>query len=96
MSEMQNQAETQMLALSTDRLMPRVQRIGSQEVEITFLGPNTHGQPTWIMWNAKEPYLIGMLMQGKMGYHFEQRTSGGVDRLENLSLSRVQRMLGGS
>ncbi|MBC9943848.1 hypothetical protein ICL81_04815 [Leucobacter sp. cx-328] len=95
MSEMQNRAENQVLALSTDRLQPRIQRIGSQDIEITFLGPNTNGQPTWIMWNANEPHLIGMLMQGKMGYHFEQRTSVGVDRFENMSLNRVQRVLGG-
>ena len=83
------------VALSTDRLTPHVQRIGSQEIEFTFLGPNAAGQPTWIMWNSNEPYLIGMLSQGKMGYHFEQRTSTGVLFHENISLSRVQRALGG-
>lgn len=94
MNEVQPQSEG-IVALSTDRLIPHVQRIGQMEIEVTFLGPNTHGQPTWIMWNADEPYLIGMLSQGRMGYHFEQRTGSGVQRLENISLNRVQRALGG-
>ena len=83
------------VALSTERLTPQIQRIGQSEIEFTFLGPNVHGQPTWIMWNPDEPHLIGMLSQGRMGYHFEQRTGGGVQRLENISLNRVQRALGG-
>ncbi|GAA1571802.1 hypothetical protein ACIFOC_01118 [Leucobacter aridicollis] len=94
MSEVQRQGE-KVLALPTDRLMPHIQRFGQQAIEFTFLGPNMQGQPTWIMWNANEPYLIGMLSQGKMGYHFEQRTGDGVQRLENISLNRVQRALGG-
>ena len=88
------QQEEAVVALSTERLTPRIQKIGSQEIEITFLGPNAAGQPTWIMWNANEPFLIGMLSQGKMGYHFEQRTSSGVQKLENISLNRVRRALG--
>lgn len=94
MSEVQQQSGG-IVALSTDRLTPHIQRIGSQDIEFTFLGPNLHGQPTWIMWNSSEPHLIGMLSQGKMGYHFEQRTGSGVQRLENISLNRVQRALGG-
>lgn len=94
MDERKPQSEG-VVALSTDRLVPQVQRIGQLEIELTFLGPNMHGQPTWIMWNASEPYLIGMLSQGRMGYHFEQRTDSGVQRLENISLNRVQRALGG-
>ncbi|KAM9862986.1 hypothetical protein ACI1US_01124 [Leucobacter sp. BZR 635] len=94
MSEVQRQGE-KVLALPTDRLMPNIQRFGKQAIEFTFLGPNIHGQPTWIMWNASEPNFIGMLSQGKMGYHFEQRTGDGVHRLENISLNRVQRALGG-
>ena len=94
MSEVQQQSGG-IVALSTERLTPHIQRIGTQEIEVTFLGPNIHGQPTWIMWNSKEPHLIGMLSQGKMGYHFEQRTGRGVQRLENISLNRVQRALGG-
>lgn len=93
MNELQQQDDA-VVALSTDRLMPHVQQIGSQQIEITFLGPNAAGQPTWIMWNPKEPTLIGMLSQGKMGYHFEQRTGSGVQRLENISLNRVRRALG--
>ncbi|GAA1626162.1 hypothetical protein [Leucobacter chromiireducens] len=94
MSEMQH-AGTGGVALSKDVLAPSVQRIGRRDIEITFLGTNSAGQPTWIMWNADEPYLIGMLSQGKMGYRFEQRTSSGAMVHENISLSRVQRALGG-
>lgn len=94
MNEVRRQDE-KVLALPTDRLVPNLQRFGQQTIEFTFLGPNIHGQPTWIMWNASEPHLIGMLSQGKMGYHFEQRTGEGVQRLENISLNRVQRALGG-
>lgn len=94
MSEMQ-QSENGGVALSKNKLMPDVQRIGSRDIEITYLGKNADGLPTWIMWNAAEPMLMGMLRQGKMGYHFEQRTSSGVLLLENISLSRVQRALGG-
>ncbi|MBL3686264.1 hypothetical protein D3248_04760 [Leucobacter zeae] len=94
MSEVQ-QSSKGGVALSRDALSPDVQLIGSREIEVTFLGTNAYGQPTWIMWNASEPYLIGMLSQGKMGYHFEQRTSSGVLLHENISLSRVQRALGG-
>lgn len=83
------------VALSTERLAPYTQRFGQHEIEFTFLGPNALGQPTWILWNSSEPHLIGMLSQGKMGYHFEQRTGVGVQRLENISLNRVQRALGG-
>lgn len=94
MSEMQ-QGASGGVALLRDTLMPSVQRIGNRDIEITFLGTNAFGQPTWIMWNASEPHLIGMLCQGKMGYNFEQRTSSGVMLHENISLSRVQRALGG-
>lgn len=75
--------------------MPSMQRIGARDIEITFLGPNAQGQPTWVMWNASEPHLIGLLSQGRIGYHFEQRTSSGVFVHENISLARVQRALGG-
>ena len=94
MSEMQ-QAGHGSVALSTDRLMPRVQRIGNRDIEITFLGKNAAGLPTWIMWSASEPHLIGLLSQGRMGYNLEQSTSSGVMLQENISLSRVQRALGG-
>lgn len=94
MSEVQ-QTGSAIVALSTDRLMPRVQRIGDRDIEITFLGPNANGLPTWIMWNADEPHLIGMLSQGKIGYNFEQRTSSGVLVHEGITLNRVQRALGG-
>lgn len=94
MSEMQ-QPGNGSVALSTDRLMPSVQRIGNRDIEVTFLGKNSSGMPTWIMWNATEPHLIGMLCQGRMGYNFEQSTSSGVMLHENISLSRVQRALGG-
>lgn len=94
MTEMQ-QTGNGAVALTRETLRPGVQRIGRRDIEITYLGENAYGQPTWIMWNADEPYLIGLLCQGKMGYHFEQRTSSGVMLHENISLSRVQRALGG-
>lgn len=94
MTEMQ-QARNDVVALSTERLMPTVQRIGARDIEFTFLGPNSDGQPTWVMWNANEPYLIGVLRQGKIGYTFEQRTTDGPLLLEGISLQRVQRALGG-
>lgn len=94
MSEMQ-QTGSGGVALSRETLSPSVQRIGSRDIEFTYLGTNADGQPTWIMWAPSEPYLIGMLCQGRMGYHFEQRTSTGVLLHENISLSRVQRALGG-
>lgn len=94
MSEMQ-QTGSDIVALSTERLMPTVQRIGSRDIEFTFLGPNTKGQPTWVMWNAEDPYLLGMLSQGKIGYTFEQMTTAGPQVHEGISLSRVQRALEG-
>lgn len=94
MSEMQ-QSGNGGVALSRDALAPSVQRIGQRDIEFTYLGLNAQGQPSWIMWNPAEPYLLGMLRQGRMGYHFEQRTSTGVLVHENISLSRVQRALGG-
>lgn len=83
------------VTLSTRALVPSVQRVGSREIEVTYLGNNTHGQPTWVLWNSSEPFLIGMLVQGKLGFTFEQRTSSGVMLHENISLQRVQRALGG-
>lgn len=94
MNDMEQTGE-QVVALSRERLMPTVQRIGGRSIEFTFLGPNASGQPTWIMWNSEEPYLIGMLCQGKLGYTFEQRTTDGPRILEGISLLRVQRALGG-
>lgn len=83
------------VTLSTRAMVPSTQRVGSREIEVTFLGNNTHGQPTWLLWNPLEPYLIGMLVQGKLGFNFEQRTDQGVMLHENISLQRVQRALGG-
>lgn len=94
MSEMQETGNGG-VALSRDALMPSVQRIGGRDIEVTFLGRNAQGQPTWILWNATDPYLIGMLCQGKMGFNFEQRTTSGVMLHENVTLNRVQRALGG-
>ena len=78
----------------TQRLVPVKERLGDREIEVTFLGNNANGEPTWILWNAREPLLIGVLRQGKIGYTFEQRTSVGPMIHENLSKPRVQRMLG--
>ncbi len=78
----------------TQRLVPVLQRMGDREIEVTFLGDNARGEPTWVLWNPKEPLLIGVLRQGDLGYTFEQRTSVGPMVHENLSGQRVQRMLG--
>lgn len=94
MSEMQHQ-ENGSVALSTEHLMPAVQRIGAREIEVTFLGKNDAGQPTWMLWDAAQPHLIALLSQGRMGYHLEQRTNYGVMMQENISLTRVQRAIGG-
>lgn len=94
MSEMQ-QSGDEVLTLSTRAMVPTVQRFGSREIEITFLGNNAHGQPTWILWNPNEPYLIGLLRQGKLGFTFEQRTGQGVMLHEGISLSRLQRAISG-
>lgn len=92
MSELQQSDE---VTLSTRAMVPSVQRIGNREIEITFLGNNAQGQPTWLLWNPLEPYLVGMLVQGKLGFTFEQRTGQGVMLHENISLQRVQRALVG-
>ncbi|MGO1435103.1 MAG: hypothetical protein ACTJFR_03790 [Canibacter sp.] len=78
----------------TQRLVPVKERLGEREIEVTFLGNNAQGEPTWILWNVNDPLLIGVLRQGKIGYTFEQRTSVGPLIHENLSKPRVQRMLG--
>ncbi|NLB46389.1 MAG: hypothetical protein GX814_01310 [Microbacteriaceae bacterium] len=92
MSQVQQSGE---VTLSTRAMVPSMQRVGNREIEVTFLGNNTHGQPTWVLWNPNEPYLIGMLIQGKLGFDFEQRTDSGVMLHENISLQRVQRALAG-
>lgn len=94
MSELQHQGED-VVALTEAELLPAHQQIGSNDIEITFLGVNASGERTWIMWNKRDPYLLGMLRQSKLGYHFEQRTSSGVMYQENISLQRVRRALGG-
>ena len=94
MSEMQ-QADNGGVVLSTQRMVPTVQRFGNRSIEITFLGNNTHGQPTWILWNPSEPYLIGVLSQGKIGFRFEQSTDQGVMLHEDISLRRLQRAIAG-
>lgn len=83
------------LTLTTRAMVPEVQRVGTRDIEITFLGNNTFGEPTWVLWNPAEPFLIGVLRQGKLGFTFEQRTSQGVMIHEGISLSRIQRALGG-
>ena len=94
MSEMQ-QANGGGVVLSTQRMVPRVQQIGSREIEITFLGNNSKGQPTWILWNPDEPFLIGVLSQGKIGFTFEQSTDHGVMLHKDISLRRLQRAIEG-
>ena len=92
MSQVQQSSDVK---LSTRAMVPSMQRVGDRNIEVTFLGNNTHGQPTWLLWNPLEPFLIGMLVQGKLGFNFEQRTDQGVMLHENISLQRVQRALGG-
>lgn len=93
MSEMQ--AATGKVTLSTRILAPSVQRIGARDIETTFLGNDTYGQPTWVLWSAETPYLIGMLKQADIGFTFEQRTDQGVLIHENISFRRLQRAIGG-
>lgn len=94
MNEIQ-QSTSEVLTLSTRAMVPTVQRFGTREIEITFLGNNSFGQPTWMLWNPAEPYLIGLLRQGKLGFTFEQRTDQGIMVLEGISLSRLQRAIAG-
>lgn len=79
--------------LSRQVLMPAVIKVGDRDIETTFLGGNDVGQPTWVLWNAEEPYLIGLLRKSEMGYIFEQRTSQGVMVHQDVSFKRVQRAL---
>ncbi|MDO4241959.1 MAG: hypothetical protein Q4C71_05450 [Microbacteriaceae bacterium] len=80
---------------STDSvLVPRVHNLNGHAVEVTYLGRSTDSKNTWILWNAQEPFLIGLLRQGKMGYVFEQRTSAGPILHENLASQYVHKMIG--
>lgn len=94
MSDMQRvEGDEEVVQLTHRVLMPVVQRFGDREIEVTFLGKNSTGQPTWVLWNPMEPHLIGMLREGQFGYTLEQRTDQGVMLHENLSLRRVQRAI---
>lgn len=74
-------------------MVPVMVRMGDRDIESTFLGDNAFGEPTWVLWNADTPYLIGLLRQGQLGYTFEQRTSHGVMLHEDVSFRRVQAAL---
>lgn len=89
----QPDSETGEVTLSKRPMVPIMQKIGGRDIESTFLGDNAFGQPTWVLWNPREPYLIGILRQGQLGYTFEQRTSHGVMLHEDVSFKRVQRAL---
>lgn len=89
-SETSQQSEAGEVALSTRYLVPMIQRIGNRDIETTYLGDNAFGEPTWVLWTAEEPYLIGILRQGQIGYTFEQRTSQGVMLHKDISFRRVQ------
>lgn len=78
---------------TTEVLLPRVQRIGGRDIEITYLGYNLHGEATWILWNVREPNLIGMLRQGPLGITFEQTTSAGAMVHKGLTRDGVRAML---
>lgn len=92
MSE-REQSDSGEVVLSKQEMVPAIIRVGGREIETTFLGENAFGQPTWVMWNPEEPYLIGLLRQGQLGYTFEQRTSQGVLLHEDVSFKRVQKAL---
>ncbi len=94
MSELQGSNQGT-VTLSTRTLVPSVQRFGNRDIETTFLGNNSAGQPTWMLWNPLEPYLIGILRQDRLGFTLEQRTDQGVLVHENLSFKRLQRAIGG-
>lgn len=82
-------------AFSTQKLVPRIEKFGTKSIEVTYLGENADGHATWILWNSNEPYLLGMLIQGRLGFTFEQRTSEGVMLHRDVSLARIQRALAG-
>lgn len=84
---------TESTHLPTERMLPRVQKMGNRDIEVTFLGLNREGRPSWILWNPLEPHLIGLLTQGRLGYNFEQRTSMGVFMHENISLNSLTKQL---
>lgn len=94
MSEIQQEHQPG-AAFSTRRNVPVIENIGGKQIEVTFLGTNAQGRLTWIMWNPGQPFLIGMLTQGQLGFTFEQRTGAGVMLHENVPLSRVQRAIAG-
>lgn len=83
------------LLLPTGELLPHVQQFGEQQIEFTFLGNNAEGFPTWIVWSAQDPFLIGILSRRKVGYDLEQRTSAGPLLQQSVTLGRVQRALRG-
>lgn len=91
--DVSDQMDSGEVALSTQYLVPTIQRIGNRDIETTFLGDNAFGEPTWVLWTAEEPYLIGILRQGQIGYTFEQRTSHGVMLHKDISFRRVQAAL---
>lgn len=90
MSELERSSETN---LPTQRMVPVMQRIGDRDIEFTFLGTNDKGHPTWILWNAETPYLVGLLTQGGLGFTFEQRTSAGVMVHSHVPLEKVQQAI---
>jgi hypothetical protein len=94
MSEIQQERQGP-APFSTRRNVPVIEKIGGRDIEVTFLGMNSLGRLTWILWNPGEPLLIGVLTQGHRGFTLEQRTSGGVMLHENVPLSRVQHAIGG-
>ena len=81
------------VVLPDQQLVPTILRIGNRDIESTFLGENAFGEPTWVLWNAETPYLVGLLRRGQLGYTFEQRTSHGVMLHEDVSFRRVQAAL---
>lgn len=73
-------------------LVPVVHRVGERLIEVTYLGDGS-GCSTWILWNAENPNLIGMLRQADQGIVFEQSTGEGAFVYRNLSTVKLALML---
>lgn len=77
-------------ALPTRVNVPVVERLNGRTIEITYLGRGATEERTWLLWNPDEPFLVGLVRQGKIGYRLEYRTDSGVEVLENVPLQRIR------
>ncbi|MBT1018423.1 hypothetical protein KJY77_04620 [Canibacter sp. lx-72] len=87
----QNRSE---LVFQSQLLTPTLLQVGDRVIEVTYLGDDS-GMSSWILWNAHEPTLIGLLRQSGESISFEQRTSDGSYEYNNISKNRFFRMLEG-